>query len=121
LRSAMRPASVARAISGGVREPIFRPTGRCTRLISSSPHPGGGISVHRHPQAPRVLRDAGLVRVRQEAQRRWYELEPGPLTDIAEWPRPYRKFWAGRLDALERHLDAMPSPAGPDTAKQTSP
>ena len=40
----------------------------------------------------RVLRDAGLVRVRQDAQRRWYELEPGPLTDIDEWLRPYRKW-----------------------------
>jgi hypothetical protein len=51
-----------------------------------------------------VLRDAGLVRVRQDAQPRWYELEPGPLTDIEEWLRPYRKFWAGRPDALERRL-----------------
>ena len=67
-----------------------------------------------------MLRDAGLVRVRQDAQRRWYELEPGPLTDIDEWLHPYRKFWAGRLDALERHLDAMPSPAGPDTRMAAS-
>jgi DNA-binding transcriptional ArsR family regulator len=53
----------------------------------------------------RVLRDAGLVRVRREAQRRWYELRPEPLAEIDAWLDPYRQQWAGRLDALERHLD----------------
>src|SRR5215510_16393579 len=52
----------------------------------------------------RVLREAGLVRVRQDAQRHWYELRPEPLTEIDEWLRPYRKLWTDRLDALERHL-----------------
>ena len=90
-------------------------------LLLDQPRPVGelalllGLSQPGTSKHLRVLRDAGLVRVRQEAQRRWYELEPGPLTDIDEWLHPYRKFWAGRLDALERHLDAMPSPAGPDT------
>jgi DNA-binding transcriptional ArsR family regulator len=55
----------------------------------------------------RVLREAGLVRVRVDAQRRWYELSPEPLTEIDAWVRPYRKFWGERLDALERHLDVM--------------
>jgi DNA-binding transcriptional ArsR family regulator len=55
----------------------------------------------------RVLRDAGLVRVRAEAQRRWYELRPEPLAEIDAWLRPYRCLWAGSLDALERHLDEM--------------
>jgi hypothetical protein len=45
------------------------------------------------------------VRVRQEAQRWWYELCPGPLADIDAWLRPYRRFWASHLDALERYLD----------------
>ncbi|MBW0117057.1 ArsR/SmtB family transcription factor [Pseudonocardia abyssalis] len=54
----------------------------------------------------KVLRDAGLVRVRAEAQRRWYELEPGPLAEVDAWLAPYRWMWADRLDALERHLDA---------------
>ena len=53
----------------------------------------------------RVLREAGLVRVRSEAQRRWYELDPAPLVEIDEWLEPYRWMWADRLDALERHLD----------------
>jgi DNA-binding transcriptional ArsR family regulator len=56
----------------------------------------------------RVLREAGLVRVRAEAQRRWYELRPEPLAEIDAWLRPYRRLWERSLDALERHLDAMP-------------
>ncbi|WP_433299595.1 ArsR/SmtB family transcription factor [Pseudonocardia sp. CA-142604] len=54
----------------------------------------------------RVLRDAGLVKVRAEAQRRWYELDPAPLAEVDAWLAPYRWMWADRLDALERHLDA---------------
>jgi DNA-binding transcriptional ArsR family regulator len=56
----------------------------------------------------RVLREAGLVQVRRDAQRRWYELQPGPLAELDDWLAPYRRLWAGRLDALERHLDALP-------------
>ena len=56
----------------------------------------------------RVLREAGLVRVRPDAQRRWYELRPEPLAEIDAWLGPYRRLWADRLDALERHLDTMP-------------
>lgn len=56
----------------------------------------------------RVLRDAGLVEVRQDAQRRWYRLRPEPLVEIDAWLAPYRRMWDASLDALERHLDAMP-------------
>jgi DNA-binding transcriptional ArsR family regulator len=66
------------------------------RLALSQP----GVSKHL-----RVLRDAGLVRVRRDAQRRWYQLDAEPLAEIDAWLEPYRGFWAGRLDALERHLD----------------
>jgi DNA-binding transcriptional ArsR family regulator len=59
----------------------------------------------------RVLREAGLVRVRRDAQRRWYELRPEPLAEIDAWLQPYRTLWADRLDALERHLDANPKGA----------
>jgi hypothetical protein len=45
------------------------------------------------------------VKVRAEAQRRWYELDPAPLADVDAWLEPYRRLWSGRLDALERHLD----------------
>jgi DNA-binding transcriptional ArsR family regulator len=56
----------------------------------------------------RVLREAGLVTVRRDAQRRWYELRPEPLAEMDEWLTPYRWMWEDRLDALERHLAAMP-------------
>ncbi|RZQ61737.1 ArsR/SmtB family transcription factor [Amycolatopsis suaedae] len=56
----------------------------------------------------KILREAGLVEVRQDAQRRWYRLRPQPLAEIDEWLAPYRRFWESRLDALERHLDTMP-------------
>jgi DNA-binding transcriptional ArsR family regulator len=56
----------------------------------------------------KVLREAGLVEVRQDAQRRLYRLRPEPLAEIDAWLAPYRQLWNARLDALERHLDAMP-------------
>jgi DNA-binding transcriptional ArsR family regulator len=55
----------------------------------------------------KILRGAGLVAVRQDAQRRWYRLNPEPLTEIDEWLAPYRRMWTDSLDALERHLDSM--------------
>ncbi|SRR6266540_7451161 len=61
----------------------------------------------------RVLREAGLVDVRRDGQRRWYEIRPEPLAELDAWLEPYRRLWAGRLDALERHLDAdIPGPSG---------
>ena len=59
-----------------------------------------GVSKHL-----KVLREAGLVRVRQDAQRRWYQISPAPLAEIDAWLVPYRRFWNDRLDALEHHLD----------------
>src|SRR5213082_3108877 len=56
----------------------------------------------------RVLREAGFVDVRVDAQRRLYRLRPEPLRDIDNWLEPYRRLWNSRLDDLERHLDAMP-------------
>ncbi|MFI7454142.1 ArsR/SmtB family transcription factor [Nonomuraea sp. NPDC049714] len=55
----------------------------------------------------RVLREAGLVAVRKDAQRRWYEIRPQPLAEIDAWLAPYRRLWTGSLDRLERHLDTM--------------
>ena len=66
------------------------------RLALSQP----GVSKHL-----RVLRDAGLVDVRQDAQRRLYGLKAEPLAEIDAWLAPYRRLWANRLDELERHLD----------------
>jgi DNA-binding transcriptional ArsR family regulator len=55
----------------------------------------------------RALRDAGLVEVRPDAQRRYYRLRAGPLQELDAWIAPYRRFWEHRLDALEAHLDTM--------------
>ena len=52
-----------------------------------------------------VLREAGLVTVRKDANRRLYSLNPAPLAEIDAWLEPYRRFWANRLDALETYLD----------------
>ncbi|MDQ2874445.1 MAG: metalloregulator ArsR/SmtB family transcription factor [Actinomycetota bacterium] len=52
----------------------------------------------------RVLREAGLVEVRQEAQRRVYTLRPQPLAEIDEWLGRYRALWGQRLDALHTEI-----------------
>lgn len=59
-----------------------------------------GVSKHL-----RVLREAGLVGVRAEAQRRVYQLRPGPLVELDAWLAPYRRLWSTSLDALEAHLE----------------
>jgi DNA-binding transcriptional ArsR family regulator len=56
----------------------------------------------------RVLREAGFVEVRADAQRRLYRVRAEPLRAVYEWVEPYRELWTSRLDDLERHLDAMP-------------
>ena len=77
-----------------------RPVGELVgRLSVSQP----AVSKHL-----RVLRDAGLVEVRPDAQRRLYRLRPDPLREIEQWLAPYRALWSSRLDALERHLDQIP-------------
>ena len=58
-----------------------------------------GVSKHL-----RVLRDAGLVEARVDAQHRVYTLRPEPLAEVDAWLAPYRKFWRGKLAALQRHL-----------------
>lgn len=54
----------------------------------------------------RVLREAGLVAMRADAQRRIYRVKPERLHELAEWLATYRQFWAERLDALEHHLES---------------
>jgi DNA-binding transcriptional ArsR family regulator len=61
-----------------------------------------GISKHL-----RVLREVGLVRVRQDAQRRWYELCPEPLAEIDAWLAAYRYLWEARLDRLDGYLNEI--------------
>ena len=58
----------------------------------------------------RVLREAGLVEVRVDAQRRIYRLRSEPLRAVDDWLAPYRRLWASSLDALEAHLKTMEEP-----------
>lgn len=74
-------------------------------LVDHLPTSQPGTSKHL-----RVLRDAGLVRVRHDAQRRWYELDAAPLVAIDAWLAPYRELWSHRLDAFEAHLDREARP-----------
>lgn len=74
-----------------------RPAGDFTAALGLS-QPG----TSRHL---RVLREAGLVTVRAQGQRRLYRLAPQRLAELDAWLERYRRFWSGRLDALEAHLD----------------
>ena len=64
-----------------------------------------GVSRHL-----KVLRDAGLVEVRRDAQRRLYRLRPEPLIELDAWLKPYRATWATGLDSLEQHLRRTAKP-----------
>jgi len=55
----------------------------------------------------RVLREAGFVESTVDAQRRLYQLKPGPFQEVDAWLAPFRRFWSAHVDALERHLDSM--------------
>ena len=55
----------------------------------------------------RLLRDAGFVEARVDAQRRLYRIRPEPLMEVDAWLAPFRRFWSAHVDALERHLDRM--------------
>ncbi len=74
-----------------------RPVGELVKLLGLSQP---GVSKHL-----RLLREAGLVHVRRDGQRRWYELSPEPLAELDAWLQPYRELWENRLDRLERHLE----------------
>jgi DNA-binding transcriptional ArsR family regulator len=82
-------------------------------LLRDSEQPVGELVARLQVSQPavskhlRVLREAGLVQVRGDAQRRLYSVRPEPLQAIDEWLAPYRAMWATSLDDLERHLDTM--------------
>ena len=76
-----------------------RSVGELQRLLRI-PQP----SVSKHL---RVLREAGFVESRVDAQRRVYRLRPERLMEVDSWLAPFRRFWSAHVDALERHLDRM--------------
>jgi len=66
----------------------------------------------------RVLREAGFVESRVDAQRRVYRLRPEPFLDVDSWLAPFRRFWSAHVDALERHLDRMERKPEPKRRKR---
>jgi len=58
----------------------------------------------------RVLREAGFVEAKINAQRRVYRIRTEPLQEVDAWMAQFRRFWSGRVDALERHLDRIATP-----------
>ena len=86
---------------------------RILDLLQASESPVGDLVERLDLSQPavskhlRVLREAGLVEVRTDAQRRLYRVRPEPLRMLDEWLAPYRRMWASSLDDLEQHLDAI--------------
>lgn len=79
-----------------------RPVGEIvTRLRLTQP----AVSKHL-----RVLKDAGMVEVRSDAQRRLYRIRPEPLAELDEWLASYRSLWSTHLDRLEEHLQRRRRP-----------
>lgn len=108
------PYGVYTRFMESVFEIIAEPNRRAIlSLLLSSQHSVGDIERQlRMPQPTvskhlRVLRDAGFVESRVDAQRRLYRLKPEPLYEIDAWLAPFRRFWSAHVDALERHLDRM--------------
>lgn len=93
-----------------IAEPSRR---RILDLLAEGERPVGELVEHVALSQPavskhlRTLREAGLVEVRGEAQRRVYRVRPQPLQAVDDWLSPYRRMWQNRLDDLERHLEAI--------------
>jgi DNA-binding transcriptional ArsR family regulator len=83
---------------------------RIVELLAEGERSAGEIASHFPTSRPgisrhlRVLREHGLVRAREQAQRRLYSLDPSPLEELDAWLQRYRHFWANRLDALDTEI-----------------
>ena len=83
---------------------------RIVELLSEGERSAGQIAAEFPTSRPgvtrhlRVLREHGLVRARDEGQRRMYSLDPAPLVELEEWLARYRSFWTNRLDALDTEI-----------------
>lgn len=102
----MRMVTIYDALTAPIRRQILdllrekpRLVGELADLLEISQP---GVSKHL-----RVLREAGLVDVRQDAQRRWYELRPEPLAEAHAWLDSYRHLWEARFDRLDSYLQAL--------------
>ena len=80
-------------------------------LLRDGERPVGELVEHLQLSQPavskhlRVLREAGMVEARADAQRRLYSIRPEPLDELDDWLATYRRLWTTRLDRLEDHLD----------------
>ncbi len=92
-------------------EALAEPTRRrIVELLAEGERSAGEIAAHFDTSRPgvsrhlRVLREHGLVRVRDDAQKRLYSLDPAPLAELDAWLAQYRGFWTNRLDALDTEI-----------------
>jgi DNA-binding transcriptional ArsR family regulator len=92
-------------------EVLAEPTRRqIVELLAEGERSAGEIASHFPTSRPaisrhlRVLREHGLVRAREDAQKRVYSLDPAPLEELDEWLQRYRRFWSNRLDALDTEI-----------------
>jgi DNA-binding transcriptional ArsR family regulator len=85
-------------------------------LLRNGERPVGDLVTHLALSQPavskhlRVLREAGLVEVRVDAQRRLYRIRPEPFADLDAWLSSYRELWTTHLDRLEDHLNSRRKP-----------
>jgi DNA-binding transcriptional ArsR family regulator len=107
-----RSNAVFAAVSNPTRRKILellkngeRQAGEVVAAFPGLPQP----AVSRHL---RILREAGLVAMSPQAQRRVYSLQPGKLREVDTWVSTYREFWSGRLESLKTHLDEKEKKAG---------
>jgi DNA-binding transcriptional ArsR family regulator len=80
-------------------------------LLRDGERPVGELVDELHLSQPavskhlRILKQAGLVEARPDAQRRLYRIRPEPLAELDDWLEPYRQLWTTHLDRLEHHLN----------------
>jgi DNA-binding transcriptional ArsR family regulator len=106
MRDKARSNAVFAAVSNRTRRDILdllrnddRHAGQLVAAFPKLPQP----SISRHLK---ILREAGLVTVSQQAQKRVYSLQPKKLREVDNWVSLYREFWSGRLESLKAHLDS---------------
>jgi DNA-binding transcriptional ArsR family regulator len=91
---------------------------RIVEMLAARELSAGAIAEEFDVSAPaisqhlKVLRDAKLVRVRADAQRRIYALDPAGFEELDDWLTRIRRFWRGKLDLLERVLKEEDRKAG---------
>jgi DNA-binding transcriptional ArsR family regulator len=91
---------------------------RIVELLAEGERSAGELAAEFRTSRPgvsrhlRVLREHGLVRAREQGQRRLYSLDPTPLAELDSWLARYRPFWANRLDALDTELKRRRREAG---------